>query len=287
VESTVVIPSYNREAQLKSCLASLSAQDASFDWQVVVVNDGGKNLDHLIKAYPKLNLRVVNQVNAGPAHARNEGVRLAEGARILFLDDDCEARPDWVRVMSTELQPNSLIAGKTENKSTKYPCSEASQVLLDYLMQSLKGTAEYFFTSNNLAIYREDFLRLGGFDLSFRRAAGEDREFCVRAHYLGFDLNRCETAIIDHSHQLSFWQFWKMHFKYGRATRTYKSVKKTRALKFKPVIIRGFHIRMLLYPLRQKRYSYLYRFYLSWLIAWSQLATLAGFLFQRITKPNA
>jgi len=249
-----------------------------------VVNDGGASLENLRNEFDRGRFRFLDQKNTGPALARNRGVAEAKGRKILFLDDDCEAHENWVEQMTLNLKAKSLLAGKTINKSRAFACSEASQVLLDYLMLSLKGTTEYFFTSNNLGVGKEDFHQLGGFDGDFKKAAGEDREFCVRAHFQGYTLERCLDAQIEHSHELSFRRFLKMHFKYGNATHTYKNVKKKRAITYKTLRIRGFHLKMLWYPLSLQKYHLPYRVYLSWLIGWSQVATLAGFLAAKIQR---
>src|SRR5215831_17735767 len=88
---TIVVPSYNRLASLERLLSSLERQTVPHDeFEVVVVDDGSTDgtFDALQRRQTSITLRVCQQANAGPAAARNRGVREARAELILFLDDD-------------------------------------------------------------------------------------------------------------------------------------------------------------------------------------------------------
>jgi O-antigen biosynthesis protein len=86
---TVIVPTANRPEFLQDALASLVAQDYP-EWEAIVVNDGGANVDALCAAAdPRSRIRTVNlRARSGPAAARNLALRMARGDTICYLDDD-------------------------------------------------------------------------------------------------------------------------------------------------------------------------------------------------------
>src|SRR5262249_17492022 len=89
---SVVIPTYNRALRLP--LALQSVVDAALDpVEIVVVDDGSTdNTAEVVERFGR-GVRYVRQGNAGPAAARNRGIREARGDYILFLDSDDRLLP--------------------------------------------------------------------------------------------------------------------------------------------------------------------------------------------------
>src|SRR6056297_747012 len=93
---SVIIPIYNVEKYLKSCLSSVAAQTMK-DFEVIMVNDGSADGSAKIAAEFEdnyENFRLVNQSNQGTAPARNRGLADARGSYIAFLDGDDLAVPE-------------------------------------------------------------------------------------------------------------------------------------------------------------------------------------------------
>jgi len=92
---SVVIPTYRRCETLFAVLDGLAGQTDAPPFEVVVVDDGsgdetpGRLAAHRAP-YP---FRFFSQPNAGPAGARNLGVREAAGRVVLFLGDDTVPEP--------------------------------------------------------------------------------------------------------------------------------------------------------------------------------------------------
>ena len=94
---SVVIPAYNAEKTILTCLDSVRLQTYS-ELEIIVVNDGSTDrtvelLGSYQKEYPLFQLRVFHQKNAGPSAARNFGIAESQGEFIAFLDSDDR----WVR----------------------------------------------------------------------------------------------------------------------------------------------------------------------------------------------
>ena len=89
---SVVIPAYNASGFIARTLESLSAQKFN-GFEAVIINDGSTDntqavISEFILSHPNLDLRLINQSNAGIAGARNRGIREARGRYVAFLDHD-------------------------------------------------------------------------------------------------------------------------------------------------------------------------------------------------------
>jgi len=83
---SVVIPAYNAAAYLSSTLDSVFAQSYR-PIEVIVVDDGSSDgTGEVVRGYPEA--VYIRQVNAGPARARNVGVKRASGVYVAFQDAD-------------------------------------------------------------------------------------------------------------------------------------------------------------------------------------------------------
>ena len=97
-ELSVIIPTHNRAAKLRSCLEALSRQTLSAaDFDVIVVNDGSTDDTAAMLAQLKtpFALRVIEPAQRGQCAARNAGAEIANRF-CLFLDDDIIPLPELV-----------------------------------------------------------------------------------------------------------------------------------------------------------------------------------------------
>ena len=91
---SVVIPLYNKEAEVERALLSVVEQSLAVG-EIIVVNDGSTdNSEAVVKAFierhPEVNIRVITQENRGVSAARNRGIEEARGEYVALLDAD-----DW------------------------------------------------------------------------------------------------------------------------------------------------------------------------------------------------
>ncbi|WP_437185834.1 glycosyltransferase family 2 protein [Planctomicrobium sp. SH668] len=92
---SVVIPAYNAEKTILTTIESVLAQTVPVH-EIIVVDDGSKDQTLAVIRNSIPSVRCVQQVNAGPAAARNHGVRLASGDWIAFLDADDSWLPEKI-----------------------------------------------------------------------------------------------------------------------------------------------------------------------------------------------
>ena len=173
-----------------------------------MVNDGGPDPAPGLSHYAdRMNLRWLQQENSGPARARNRGVELALGQRVVFLDDDCQPAPNWLASLErvAEKQPQAMIGGRTVNRLEHNPYAATSQLLMDFLYEQGANSNQplrRFFSTNNMSVPRNRFVDLGGFCESFRHAAGEDREFCLRWQQADLPLHYDPEILVGHLHSM-------------------------------------------------------------------------------------
>ena len=90
---SVIVPAYNAEKYIVSCVESVRKQTFQ-DWEMVIVDDGSKDKTRELCDQCAANderIRVIHlRKNAGVSNARNVGLSNAQGEYIAFLDaDDC------------------------------------------------------------------------------------------------------------------------------------------------------------------------------------------------------
>lgn len=252
---SIVIPTYNRPDQLAVCLRACSRLDYPHDrFEVLVVDDGGTtSLDEIVaRFHAVLTLKLLRQENAGPAAARNRGAYEAAGQLLVFTDDDCVAAPDWLaRLAEHHVQaPDCAVGGETHNALASNIYSTASQLLVSYLLTYYSGAPERvrFFPSCNVAFPTRRFCDVGGFDVSFPRAAGEDRELCDRWQHQGYRMIHAPEAVVYHSHHLTAKTFLRQHFHYGFGAFYYhlhRARQRRQPMRVEPP---AFYVNMLTYP---------------------------------------
>ena len=282
---SIIIPTYDRPGQLADCLHSLVGLNYPHNcFEVIVVNDGGETkFEAIVDPFRnQINLSLITQPNAGPAAARNSGAVKAKGEFLAFTDDDCIPSPDWLQVLASHFaeMPDYIIGGRTINLLAKNVYSTMSQLIIDvvYRHYNAKPNQSRFFTSNNLALPVDHFLSLGGFDQHF--TTSEDREFCDRCTYNGYQMIYASDALVYHAHLLQFRTFCKQHFNYGRGAFQFHLVR-TRRGSGNLLQDFSFHLNLrnwLLYPFSQVQGRQMISMAVL-LIVW-QVANAAGFFWE-------
>ena len=89
---SLIIPVYNVEAYLTTCIESCEKQDIpQSEYELIVVNDGSTDsslsiIEQLSAKYS--NISVISQINKGLSGARNTGIKNISGEYVWFIDSD-------------------------------------------------------------------------------------------------------------------------------------------------------------------------------------------------------
>jgi len=97
ISISIIVPAYNVQRYIEECVVSICGQ-MHCHHELIVVNDGSSDatpalLRQLQRRFHSINFTVYDQPNLGVAHARNQGVALARGDYIAFVDSDDVLRP--------------------------------------------------------------------------------------------------------------------------------------------------------------------------------------------------
>jgi len=175
---SVIVPVWNGAAYLAEALQSVLQQGVP-DLQVIVVDDG--STDGTAEVVQQFQPRVtyIYQVNQGPAAARNQGLQMATGAFIAFIDADDLWTANRLKRQLIDLQAE--------------PTKRIVQGQIQYLHlvenQWQPHAAPFFAMSLTTALFRREvFAQVGLLDTSLPYC--EDVDWFFRAQRQGITMNQ-------------------------------------------------------------------------------------------------
>jgi cellulose synthase/poly-beta-1,6-N-acetylglucosamine synthase-like glycosyltransferase len=217
---SVIVPAYNAENTISTCLEHLSNQSyPKASYEIIVVDDG--STDSTCDLIKKFNVKYRGQANQGPASARNTGVRESVGDIILFTDSDCIPELNWIEEMVAPFQ-DSDIAGVKGAYRTKQKelTARFAQAEFEDRYDLLQKSVWIDMVDTYSAAFRKDvFLSAGGFDENFPVANNEDTDLSYRLFSNGYKLVFTPRACVYHTHpdtiakylKIKFWRgYWRM-----------------------------------------------------------------------------
>ena len=255
---SVVIPSRDRADRLRETLLALSSQVTSDSFEVIVVDDGSSwPAVALLSSLPPLpySLRFERQPPSGPAKARNLGIRLARGQRVLLLGDDTRPAPGCLQA---HLEPD--LAAKAIQGFVDWDPDQEITPLMEFLAPA--GPQFYFagledgrpmgyraVLGSNFSAPRSFFLD-EPYDEAFTDAAGEDTELGWRWQRRRFPMIFRRAALCWHHHHYDELEpFLRRQERAGRAAKkaTYKHFRLVWALLLEPwLYLQWLRLRILL-----------------------------------------
>lgn len=105
---SVVVPCYNEEANIASCLSTLTSQELPLHEIIVVDNN---STDKTIKIAKKFkNVKILNEKKQGLIAARDTGLSLSTGDIIARIDADSRPTTDWSKTISESFDDSEIQA---------------------------------------------------------------------------------------------------------------------------------------------------------------------------------
>lgn len=161
VKLSIIVTVYNKEQYLAKCLESCLNQENARqdDYEIVVINDGSTdNSLTLLEEYAEKHsiIKLVNQQNQGLSMSRNNGVDLALGEYVWFVDADDVIAPNSVGLLLDAISQSPDII-------PIYAQTEGIDKIRNHIPESVKTGRELLLTNKwthcgPFYIYRRDFL---------------------------------------------------------------------------------------------------------------------------------
>lgn len=214
---SVIIPAFNAAATITRCLAGLARQTYPEDlFEVIVVDDG--STDDTAALVQATRVKYLDQVNQGPATARNKGAAAANGEILLFTDSDCIPTENWIKEMVKPFADKEVIAVKGAYLSKQRSIvARFVQFEFEERFEMLRKVDSIdMIDTYSAGIRKEIFDSLGGFDTSFPKANNEDTELSYRMVDLNKKMVFNPEALVFHlNHPSSIWRYATLKFSRG------------------------------------------------------------------------
>lgn len=225
---SVIITTYNWPAALELCLDGLFAQhDPAFE--IIIADDGSTPANQTqTQAYcakSPVPVQYVHHDDQGfrAGTIRNKAVASSHGEYLLFIDGDCVVRPDFIsqhrqlaelgyfvpgnRVLLSKSFTQEVITTPLllHQKPLRYFISLSLQRKINRMsafiqlplgfLRKLQPNKWQKAMTCNLALWKNDFLRLNGFDEQFEGWGYEDSDLVIRLIHAGIKRKEGRFAV--------------------------------------------------------------------------------------------
>jgi len=205
---SVIIPDTD-SPRVPEILAALREQSADLSaGEILVVGSDRPGLvqeDKMVRFIP------TDEDNRFASDKRNVGMRAAQGEILLFLDDDCIPRRDWIeRHLACHASGEQVVGGAVDLARRNY-LQLADNVSAFHFMTpyTAQGYRAYLCTSN-LSVHRSVVDQAGVMEVHKNRA--DDLEWTTRLRLSGYKLYFDPRAVVLHDPQrcslASVWRHW-------------------------------------------------------------------------------
>jgi len=208
IEISVVIPSYKSGEGLYNCLKSVFNQTIDIPFQVIVVDSSPEDITAEVKErFPQVEVIHLKRRTL-PGLARTVGAKSAKGKYVFFIDTDCIAHKDWLKLLYEKLQQGVFAAGGGVENGTPDSYVGTAEYLLEFNEMNPKAKAGTTgaLPSCNLSVSRDVLEKVGYFP-DFMK--GEDTILCDNIITSGHEIHFIPDAFITHKNRTGFMHFIK------------------------------------------------------------------------------
>ncbi|MDO9535816.1 MAG: glycosyltransferase, partial [Bacillota bacterium] len=210
---SLIVLNYNKPAMTLACIESLWRQTQGYRYEIVLVDNGSTPENVMALAPAEAGARIVRTgVNRYFGEGNNLGCEAARGRYVVFLNNDIIATPGWLEPLIRRLENDPGIGatgpqlvspdGRLQEAGAEIgatgdeqrygrdadPFDPAYAVERDVMYASAAA----------LAMRKDTFERVLGFDLYYEPAYYEDCDLCLKIRQLGLKVLYCPDARIIH-----------------------------------------------------------------------------------------
>ena len=270
---SIIIPVYNRPKEIDELLESLTKQDFTNSFEILIIEDGSKESSDIIvqKYKSQLDLKYFYKENSGAGASRNFGIKKATGNYFIILDSDVIVPKVYLSEVNNALEANYTDAfGGPDAAHSSFT---SLQKAINYSMTSVLTTGgirgkkqavgKFQPRSFNLGLSEKAFEQTAGFS---KMKNGEDIDLTFRLWEKGFETQLIEKAFVYHKRRSTIPQFFKQTFGFGTA-RPILNIKYPETAKptywFPSLFIMGLDLSLIVLVFGYPQLFYCYLFYFS------------------------
>lgn len=201
MKASICIATYNKPRLLANTLASIFSQSVSFDYEVIVVDDGSPETEteKVCNQYQLVYIRREKEGRKNPAIARNIAYKQARGEVIIAQSDDVtHASKNCIEELVVQLEEGRFVIATVLNVDETGKEIKDNYNLTYYT--GPKNNRPLFFLGS---LYRKDLYAVGGNDEEFIYPGREDVWFglCL-INGLGLTPHYSASIVGHHQHHV-------------------------------------------------------------------------------------
>jgi GT2 family glycosyltransferase len=211
---TVCIPS-SRATTLGDAINSVRRQ-SYHNWNLIVIGQGdAQYVREATDQFAKIDRRIsyIHIEQPGASRARNAGIKTATGEIVAMLDDDGEARDDWLATLVSYFESDGsigVVSGAVvapEHRTSPFtvcPKLDPREVTYDPVASGQRAPTGWGWMACNVAFRRSVFETVGLFDENLGPGtmfpAAEDTDYLLRLEAAGVRMHSTPRAVVLHTH---------------------------------------------------------------------------------------
>ncbi len=220
LDVSVVIPTFNGGDLIEQQISSVLGQQTTQRFEIVVADNGSTDrttsvVHRLMQQHEQLRLVDASAIR-GSSHARNVGVRAAAGPVVAMCDADDLVEAGWLDALVGATSPGVIATGPLvvdqindeDVVGWRPPRGGSARAAAFGFLP--------FAPSGNMAIMRDDFLRLGGFREDYPKS--HDVEFSWRAQLAGMEIVHIDAARLHYRYRATVRGVFRQAVRSGRAS---------------------------------------------------------------------
>lgn len=204
---SIIIPCKNEGKLIRQTIESILSTPCQLPYDITVVNDGSTDgccafLQGRRNLYPQVKL--INTTGIGSANARNLGAQHAAGDILVFCDAHITVEEDWLELLTEGLLVRGVgaaapgIANMELRHAVGYGMTWGPHLETKWLASTGDVAEVPIAPGGCVAVKREVFQDVGGFERGFRVYGYEDAEFSLKLWLFGYRVEVNPSVVIQH-----------------------------------------------------------------------------------------
>lgn len=220
---SLIIPVYNRPDEIDELLQSLTIQEYTKDYEIVIIEDGSTiDCKEVVEKYTSLSISYHYKTNSGPGDSRNYGMKVAKGDYFIILDSDCIIPSTYlVEVEKALIQDYVDCFGGPDSALASF---SSVQKAINFTMTSFLTTGGIRGGSEKLTQFQPRSFNMGLSKNAFEKSQGfgnihpgEDPDLSIRLWKLGYKTKLIKSAFVYHKRRIDWNKFYTQVYKFGLA----------------------------------------------------------------------